>query len=375
MKKLAIALLSLALIGAALWWLSREQAIAVHLDAAERGTVESIVANTRTGTVKACQRSRLSMPLGGVVDQLLVTEGDHVEKDQILLTLWNKDRKAHHARATAAAQSAKHAYEQSCLTANQAEREYKRIKSLASRGLASEENAESAETLMQTSRLACDAAKDQAMMAKAELTLTESQLEQTILRAPFDGVVGEINGEIGEYITPSPPGVATPPAVDLIDTRCLYVTAPIDEIDAAQLQPGQTARITLDAFGDRVLTGKLTRIAPYVLEVEKQARTVDVDVSIDTIPDDAPLLVGYSADVEIILNTRDQALRIPSVAIFEGNQVLRLNGDRLEQQTIQTGLANWSYTEVTEGLTEGDRVVTSLGQQGVEAGALVTPAP
>ena len=169
--------------------------------------------------------------------------------------------------------------------------------------------------------------------------------------------------------------MATPPAVDLIDTRCLYVTAPIDEIDAAQLQPGQTARITLDAFGDRVLTGKLTRIAPYVLEVEKQARTVDVDVSIDTIPDDAPLLVGYSADVEIILNTRDQALRIPSVAIFEGNQVLRLNGDRLEQQTIQTGLANWSYTEVTEGLTEGDRVVTSLGQQGVEAGALVTPAP
>ncbi|HEY9035383.1 MAG TPA: efflux RND transporter periplasmic adaptor subunit [Pseudomonadales bacterium] len=375
MKRIIAALCISLLIAGSLWWFGREQPVAVHLETARPGLVESIVANTRTGTIKACQRSRLSMPIGGVVDQLLVHEGDHVKTDQILLTLWNKDRKAYQARAAAAAQSARHAQEQSCLSAAQAKREYKRIQSLKQRNLASEENAEAAETAALTSQLACDAAHDQVAIAQSELTLSEAQLEQTILRAPFDGVVGEINGEIGEFITPSPPGVPTPPAIDLINTGCLYVTAPIDEIDAAQLQPGQTARITLDAFGDRVLTGKLIRIAPYVLEVEKQARTVDVDVYIDSIPEGAPLLVGYSADVEIMLDTRDNALRIPSVAIFEGNQVLRLNGDRLEQQTIQTGLANWSYTEVTEGLAEGDRVVTSLGQQGVEAGARVTPAP
>jgi len=371
MKKLVIALPVLIVIAAGLWWFSREKPVTVHLEAAERGTVEAIVANTRTGTIKACQRSRLSMPIGGVVDQLLVNEGDHVEPGQILLTLWNKDRTAHHARAKAAAQSAAHAHEQSCLSADQAGREYKRIKALYERKLTSQESLEAAETLSSTSRLACEATKDQADMAKAELVLSEAQLEQTILRAPFAGVVGEINGEIGEYITPSPPGVATPPAVDLIDSSCLYATAPIDEIDAASLQAGQTARITLDAFGDRVFTGKLTRIAPYVLEIEKQARTVDVDVHFDALPEDAALLVGYSADVEVILESHDNALRIPSVAVFEGRYVLLAVGDRLEKREISTGLANWHVTEVLQGLQEGDRVVTSLGQQGVEDGALI----
>ncbi|TNF35667.1 MAG: efflux RND transporter periplasmic adaptor subunit [Gammaproteobacteria bacterium] len=371
MKKTLIALSLAAVAAVALWWFSRDKPVTVHVQTAERGTVEAIVANTRTGTIKACQRSRLSMPIGGVVDQLLVNEGDRVEAGQVLLTLWNKDRTAHHERAKAAAQSAAHAHQQSCLSADQASREYKRIKALHERKLTSQESLEAAETLMQTSRLACEATKDQADMAKAELVLSESQLEQTILRAPFAGVIGEINGEIGEYITPSPPGVATPPAVDLIDSSCLYVTAPIDEIDAARLQQGQPARITLDAFGDRVFTGKLTRIAPYVLEIEKQARTVDVDVHFDALPEDAALLVGYSADVEVILESRDGVLRIPSVAVFDSNHVLRVNNDRLQKHTVRTGLANWHYTEVLEGLAEGDRVVTSLGQQGVEDGALI----
>ena len=116
----------------------------------------------------------------------------------------------------------------------------------------------------------------------------------------------------------SPPGVATPPAVDLIDYSCLYVTAPIDEIDASQLRVGLPATVTLDAFRGTEFAGEVTRIAPYVLDLEKQARTVDVDVTLQALPENVRLLVGYSADITVLLEQRDHVLRIPTESLLVG---------------------------------------------------------
>jgi HlyD family secretion protein len=121
------------------------------------------------------------------------------------------------------------------------------------------------------------------------------------LYAPFDGTVAKIVGELGEYSTPSPPGVPTPPAIDLIDDTCLYVKAPMDEVDAPKIQVGLPVRVSLDALPKQPLPGKVRRVAPYVLAVEKQARTVDVEVDFER-PATGNLLVGYSADVEIVLS-------------------------------------------------------------------------
>jgi len=193
-----------------------------------------------------------------------------------------------------------------------------------------------------------------------------------VLRAPFDGIVAEVNGEVGEYLTPSPPGIPTLPAIDLIDDSCLYVTAPIDEVDGARLRVGMAARITLDAYRGTYFAGRVRRIAPYVLAVEKQARTVEVEVEFDRPAEVRHLLVGYSADVEIIVAARDGVLRIPTNALLPANRVLRLGADqRLEARTIETGLSNWEYAEVTAGLARGDRIVISLARAGVEDGARV----
>ena len=128
--------------------------------------------------------------------------------------------------------------------------------------------------------------------------MAQATLDRTRLIAPFNGVVAEINGELSEYVTPSPLGIATAPVVDLIDNTCFYVTAPIDEVDVPNIEPGMNSRVSLDAFGDRRFAGKVRRIAPYVLDREKQARTVDVEVKF-TIPSDIrQMLAGYSADVE-----------------------------------------------------------------------------
>jgi HlyD family secretion protein len=112
------------------------------------------------------------------------------------------------------------------------------------------------------------------------------------------------------------------------------------------------------------------RIAPYVLDREKQARTVDVEVDFDVPEDCDCLLPGYSADIEIILKQREDVLRLPTEAIMEGNKVLRLNQDGfLEQRSIETGLTNWAWTEVSDGLQEHDQVVVSVDREGVEDGA------
>jgi HlyD family secretion protein len=163
--------------------------------------------------------------------------------------------------------------------------------------------------------------------------------------------------------------VAMPPAIDLIDESCLYVAAPMDEVDAPKVVVGQPVRITLDALPGRSFAGKVRRVAPYVTAVEKQARTVEIEVDFDDPKSAGRLLVGYSADVEVILDLRKDVLRVPSSALLQGGRVLLLQDGQLVERPVKTGLANWEHTEITQGLQGGERLVTSLDRAGVKDGA------
>ena len=147
----------------------------------------------------------------------------------------------------------------------------------------------------------------------------------------------------------------------------------MDEIDAPKIREGQLVRITLAALPGKAFPGKVRRVAPYVSAVEKQARTVDIEATFDNPAAAGRLLVGYSADVEVVLDTRKDVLRVPTSALLEGGRVLVVDADdRLVERKLKTGLANWEYTEVVEGLAQGDRVVTSLDRTGIKAGTRVT---
>ena len=134
------------------------------------------------------------------------------------------------------------------------------------------------------------------------------------------------------------------------------------------------ARISLDAFPDRAFPGHVRRVAPYVLDQEKQARTVEIEAEFDD-PEKAGLLAGYSADVEVVLDRRDDVLRIPTSVILPDDTVLVFDEatQTLEAQKIERGVSNWEYTEVASGLTAGQRVVSSIDRDGVVAGAAATP--
>jgi HlyD family secretion protein len=115
---------------------------------------------------------------------------------------------------------------------------------------------------------------------------------------------------------------------------------------------------------------KVKRVAPYVSALEKQARTVDIEATFDDPTAPGKLLVGYSADIEVILDVRENVVRVPTSALLEGGRVLVAGAEgRLEERKVKTGLANWEFAEVLDGLAPGDRVVTSLERAGVKAGA------
>ena len=238
--------------------------------------------------------------------------------------------------------------------------------------LASDGDTEKAVGDAKARKAACHAAREFEHVSRSRIDVATKNLERTVLLAPFDGIVAKINGELGEFVTPSPPGIPTPPTVDLIDEQCLYISAPIDEVDAPKVKLGLPVRISLDAFSKKYFEGKVRRIAPYVLEFEKQARTVDVEAEFVDPTDYSQLLAGYSADLEIILDTRSNVLRIPTEALLEGNRVLIFSAEEqlLLSRKIETGISNWKLTEVTSGLEEGEMIVTSTDRDGVEDGAL-----
>ena len=356
-----------------LWWLLRPQPLTVTTALVEIGDVEAIVANTRAGTIKACRRAKLSPAIGGKISQLPVHQGDRVKENDLLLELWNKDLAAEVDLSKSEQLTARVRIKEACLLADAAERDAARLLQLQQKKLASDDAVDRAVTGAKAKHEGCVAARAGAKSAADRVSATLAALERTQLRAPFSGIVAEVNGELGEYVTPSPPGIATLPVIDLIDNQCLYVTAPIDEVDAPAIRLGMAARITLDALPNDFFPGSVSRKAPYVLDREKQARTVEVEVAFSDPTKTRDLLTGYSADIEIIIESHKQVLRIPTEAILEGNKVWAYdkNNRRIAMRSIKTGLSNWQHTEILSGLALGDEIVTTTGREGLRSGIRV----
>ncbi|HUF78967.1 MAG TPA: efflux RND transporter periplasmic adaptor subunit, partial [Thermoanaerobaculia bacterium] len=235
----------------------------------------------------------------------------------------------------------------------------------------SESLLDQAVTAAETSAAGCAAARAGVDRARSAIGLARTRVEQTVLRAPFDGVVADLFVEIGEWITPAPPGVPVPPVLDLIDPSSIYVSAPMDEVDAGSLTPGLPARITVDSLPGEELGGWVARVAPYVQDLEEQNRTVEIEAELADPDLAATLLPGTSADAEVILEVREDVLRIPTGALMEGGRVLVVEEGALVERAVEVGLSNWDWTEVRGGLEGGEAVVTSLDRSGVEPGARV----
>ena len=355
-------------IGFAVWSRLRPQPVRVVVHSVEQGTVERLVANTRAGTVKACRQADLSPGIGGQISRLPIKKGDRVAAGALLLEIWNNNLTAQVelTKSEGLAASARASAQRQQV--DKASRDAERLKKLHIKALNSEQELDTALTGLAIHQAEYAAALADEKSSHDRLQVLASELDRTRLLAPFAGVIAEVNGELNEYVTPSPPGIPTPPVVVLLDTSCFYISAPIDEVDALALKIDMPTRVSLDAFGSRTFAGRVRQIDPYVLDREKQARTVQVEVAFVTPSDTDNFLAGYSADVEIVIESRAKVLRIPSQAILDGKRVFVFDPktQRLLERKISTGLANWEVTEVVSGLSAGEQVVLSTDQPGVK---------
>jgi len=370
-KKTLIIIIGIGLVVAVYFFNKQTEFVDVEVATVEQGEVRATVSNTRVGTVKACRRAYLAPATGGQVAEMHVKEGDVVKQNQLLMEVWNKDLKAQVTLQDAQTRSNRATAEQACQLGAGAEREAERALRLQKfNHIISEEQVDIKATGARAKRASCNAALEAVAVSQANRDAVQAAVERTLVLAPFDGTVAEINTEIGEYVTPSPPGIPTLPAIDLLDVSCLYVSAPIDEVDAPQIKTGMSACVSLDAFAEKRCSGTVSRIAPYVLEKEKQARTVEVEVKLTDPQEIKDLLPGYSADIEVLLVSKLNALRVPAEAVLNNNKVLVMHDDGLlEERSFKPGLANWNTVEVLSGLNAGDKVVLSVGKEDVVAGA------
>ena len=372
MNSRSIWIAALAAVMALIYFVSRPSLPEVSLVELTTGLVENRVSNTRAGTVEACQRSKLSLPIGGQIAQLYVDEGELVAEGQLLMSLWNDDRAAQVEQAKAAATSMDRERQSICIAAASDSYESQRLIELVEKQLVSSERADLALAKSNASAAACEAAKARQGQALGSVKLAEAVLAQTYLHAPFAGRVAEVTGELGEFSTPSPPGVQTPPAIDLLTDDCHYISAPIDEVDASQIAVGMPVRVTMDAFRERNFAATVRRISTYVLDLEKQARTVEVEAELDIDKQMPILLAGYSADMEIVLDAKTSALRVPTELLVDEKFVLLVNKkNRVERRELVLGLSNWHFSEVLSGAQQGDKIISNIGVQGVDEGVEV----
>lgn len=313
----AIALVLLIAAAAAAWFYwSLLRPVPVSIAQVTRGTAAEIV--YATGVIEPERWAKVTPVLRGRIVESCQCEGEQVEKGHQLFRLDDVEVKARADELQA--------------LLDLAERELKRSSELYSRGIVARE---------QYDRDMADVAKLRASLAGAI-----SQIEDLIIRAPMNGTVLRIEGEVGEVATlgEALAWVGQP--------RPLLVIAEVNEEDIPRVAVGQQALLKADAFPGHDLTAAVSSITPMG---NPELKTYRVRLAL---PADTPLLIGMSVDVNIVERTVQNAVLVPAPALM-GNTVQVVGGDgAVALRTIKTGIRGVRMVEVTGGLEPGERVVS-----------------
>ncbi|MDR7433510.1 MAG: efflux RND transporter periplasmic adaptor subunit [Armatimonadota bacterium] len=223
---------------------------------------------------------------------------------------------------------------------------------------------EAARHQLQQALAALRASEAQVAQASEAVQAARGRLQDALVTAPFRGVITRLLAEVGQVVTP---GV---PLLSIADLSEVWVNADIDEADLGKIRTGQRVEVTADAFPGRKFKGQITRLGRAV-EIRPAARIARarIDLSGPT-----PLLPGMSVDVDIVVQSKEDALQIPLDALIEseGNtKVFVVSNGVVRARKIQIGLRGVDKVEVVEGLEPGELVVIG-GLQNLRDGERVT---
>jgi len=366
-------ILALLLAGGAILFvqlvLLRPVPLPVRTVRAERGLVEETVSSTKAGALRSRLASAVSVDVAGTIVTLHARQGAQVRQGDLLVSIDRRDADAALAATRRELSVLDSLLGEARTKQADAARERERFRELRKTESASQSQFDQAETLADMAAASAQAAAARVESQKAAVTRAEIAVEKCDLHAPFKAVVADLYVELGEWAVPGKV------AMKLIDPDHLYVRAELDEVDLAGVRVGLPARVTLDPYKNRKLAAKVTRVAPYVSELQEQNRTVEIELEFTGGTEGLDLKHGTSADVEVILREEPGVLRIPAQALLEGNRVLIAAADgRARARTLKIGVRNWEFAHVLEGLAEGERVIVSLESEKLKDGVRIQEA-
>lgn len=318
------------------------------------GELRVIVNATTTSTVKSETEVTLSAQRTGRVVKLPVKEGDLVKARSLIAQLDLTEESVQTENALA----------QSKATFEEAEKNLKRSEDLFSKGMIAQQDLDAV-------RRTFEVAQSQYQSSIADAGVKR---DYSIVKAPFNGVIAKKYTEVGELLMPGKQ------IVQIVNPDRIYVLATIDEVDVGRLRIGQPVNITIDAFPGEKFKGTVKRISPIVSGGKLETRTADVWIYFNE--NQKKIKPGMSADVEILVTTLQNVLSVPSQAVIEREgkkQVYVAEGSALKTgdkavaklKPVQVGETNWSYTQITGGLTAGEYIITTPEAAGLKEGVTV----
>jgi HlyD family secretion protein len=364
-------------------FMSRDDSVPIVSATVTRSAIRSVISTN--GKVEPVHNFEAHAPIGTTVNRVLVKEGDHVKKGQLLVELNDASARSQAAQAMAqvrasqadisALQHGGTQEEVMTLRAQMvkaqgdyeaAQRNLDALKKLQQTGAASPGEVLAAQNQLDASaaHLKLLESKEhdrfsQPEVAKVEATQSQAQsayaaaqdvLRQLIVRAPFDGVVYALPVKAGVYVNPG----------DLIlqqaDLSSVLVRAFVDEPDVARLTPGEPIEVTWDAMPGRTWTGKVTEIPSEI----KLHGTRNVGETTCIVPNqDFKLLPNINVGVTIVTAEHRDALTIPREALRQDDAapyVFQIVNNELHRTNVQTSLSNLTKVEITGGIAENARV-------------------
>jgi RND family efflux transporter MFP subunit len=283
-----------------------------------------------TGLVEPSLEIRIAPRTAGRIVELLADEGARVRAGQLLARLEDND-----LRASVAELESRAEYAQS---------QFVRNTELRRSSLISQD--------------ALDRARTDLAAARAMLKRAREQVAYMRLVAPSAGTIIRRDGEIGEFVP------VNQVLFYMAGPAPLRITADVDEEDVPRVQRGQRVLIRTDAFADKVFEGRVAEITP---RGDPVARAYRVRIAL---VDDPPLQIGMSAETNIVIEQRDDALLVPAGAVVE-DAVWLVDGDRAVRRPVTVGVRSPEKIEVRGGLTDSDRVIAAP-PEGLQEGRRVT---
>jgi RND family efflux transporter MFP subunit len=306
-----------------------------------------------TGLIEAWNKINITPDVGGKIAKIYVEEGERVQKDQLLAELDTRAIRLQLEQAKAGLAVAE---------ANQkdAQRNMERMERLKSENAVSEQQYEQL-------KLAYDAADAQLQQARAALNLANHNLDVSIMRAPFGGVIASKNAEVGDVINPLMGGFSPSSGVlTLMDFSRVKIEIEVSSRDIARIKKGMTALLSVDAYPDSVFRGRVS-----VVNLTADPMTKKFGVQITANNSDLMLRPNTFGEVILEISTHEDALVIPQIAVIENKYVfVAQENNTVVRKEISLGLQNTDMVEVILGIEDGDLVVVE-GNYGLEKGSRI----